>query len=212
MVTIRSASRAWSSADDSAPVVSAATGMRRGTAPYRRASASSAHALLLRIWPGRSSASISTTSSPVGMIATVARGYASTSVTPTDASTPISAGWITRPPATTTSPTRTSPPARRTFAALGAESSTATSAPSARPATPRGSPRWPQSVRSVSSNGTIASAPGGIGAPVMMRAAVPASIRVLPAAPAWISPTTRSRTGRSSAASDTSAACSAYPS
>jgi hypothetical protein len=53
----------------------------------------------------------------------------------------------------------------------------------------------------VSSTWTTASAPGGTGAPVAMRTAMPGSTGVSGAAPAATSPITVSRTGPSSVAS-----------
>ena len=156
----------------SASTVSPVMGRRCGSAPSARVAASSAQALLLRTWPARMLALISTISSPVGTMAALARGWARTAVTPTDPSTPISAGPRRRPAWTTTAPALMSPPAGRTFSPESARSSTATSRRSV--LLVRGSvPRWPQSVRSVSSKGTTASAPAGTGAPVMIRAASP---------------------------------------
>ena len=62
--------------------------------------------------------------------------------------------------------------------------------------------------RSIEGNGT----PGGTGAPVMMRSAVPRPTVTSPGSPAATSPTTSSSTGASSVASATSVACNAKPS
>ncbi|MFN8629112.1 MAG: hypothetical protein U0838_01960 [Chloroflexota bacterium] len=58
----------------------------------------------------------------------------------------------------------------------------------------------------VCSTGITAVLPGGTGAPVAMRTAVPSSTRVSGVPPARTSPTTTSRTGSDSAAPATSAA------
>ena len=67
-------------------------------------------------------------------------------------------------------------------------------------------PKARPSGSSVSSNGTTASAPAGIGAPVMIRTAVPGSTCPSNTYPAASSPTTRSIAGASSVAPDVSAA------
>jgi len=59
---------------------------------------------------------------------------------------------------------------------------------------------------------TMASAPSGIGAPVMIRIASPSPTATVGAWPAASSPTTRSRTGFASLAPTVSTACTAYPS
>jgi len=60
--------------------------------------------------------------------------------------------------------------------------------------------------RAVRSTMTIASAPGGIGAPVMIRIDSPGADGALGVRPAGSSPTTRNRTGVSDAAPTVSAA------
>ena len=104
MVTMTSDSAPVVRAACSASTVSPVMGRRCGSAPSARVPASSAQALLLRTWPARMLALISTISSPVGTMAALARGWARTVVTPTDPSTPISAGPRRRPASTTICP------------------------------------------------------------------------------------------------------------
>jgi hypothetical protein len=109
------------------------------------------------------------------------RGWARTSATPSDASTPTRAGVISSPAVSTTSPGfRSSPAALRWV-----PGSTATSMRTARP----------PSSRVVRSTITTASAPSGSGAPVKMRMASPAPSARVAGCPAATSCTTGSVTG-----------------
>ena len=112
-------------------------------------------------------------------------------------SRPTWAGRTTVPAEKASAPASRSPPAARTWSPGLASCSTRTaSSPS----------------RRVRSTMTIASAPSGIGAPVMIRIASPGPTATVGAWPAGRSPTTRSRTGAPGAAADVSAARTAYPS
>ena len=116
--------------------------------------------------------------------ATRGRRRSGTVAYPIDDAAPVASGPHTVPALSTMSPSATSPPRRRTCWPSETTSRTSTSAGSG--ASPIG---W-----SVSSTGTMASAPGGSGAPVMMRAHSPSPTSGADEAPAGMSPTTRSRT------------------
>ncbi|MDF2665755.1 MAG: hypothetical protein K0R81_1605 [Microbacterium sp.] len=137
------------------------------------------------ICPRRSGSPAGCNSEPVDTTAT--RGARDTDTVPTPAAAiaPRRAAVSRTPAATTSSPSRTSEPRRRIWAPgpRGAASTVT-------------SPRPPESPRSVSSNGTTAVASVGTGAPVMMRAASPASILGSRSVPAGRSATTRSVAGR----------------
>ena len=132
---------------------SATRGKGRSSAPAARTWAHSEWMLASRIWPGPGSAPASTSSLPVVMTATTAWGCTGTWAQPMAASTPISAGRRMRPRATTSPPAGMSSPARRMCAPRRAGADSAT----------QPSPAW------ASSTGTMASAPGGRTAPVMIR-------------------------------------------
>lgn len=109
--------------------------------------------------PGGSSSPGMTSSSPVENSATRGRRTTGTSASPIDAASPTSCARSRVPAASTTSPSRMSSPARRIHA----------------PAFGISSKQTPASVVRVDSCITMASAPGGTGAPVKMRAQVPAA-------------------------------------
>jgi hypothetical protein len=152
-----------------------------GTQPAWSRAPSSIVRLLSRIWPGASGAPSSISSSPVDSPPTRARATTGTETMPTLASTPSAAGRISVPAGNSRSPWWTSSPAWRT----------ASPAATLRPIRTR----WPPSSDSVSSTITTASAPGGNGAPVMMRTARPGSTGIDGGAPAAIVPATSSSTG-----------------
>ncbi len=158
--------------------------MPRST-PSKPASASrpsSVHRLVSRIWPRRSGPPSSDSSSPVDSTPTRGRGWATTSYAPMPASTPRRAADTAVPASSTSSPSVTSSPGRRTW--LPALTAASTTTRSAGPSAGR-----------VSSTFTTASAPGGMGAPVMIRAAWPGPTLRSPASPAATVPTTSSSTG-----------------
>ena len=117
--------------------------------------------LLSRIWPGFSSEPSITSSSPVDSIATRNFGYDKTLRALMPANTPMPAALITSPDLKTTSPARTSSPISRiaspAFAGLLQRTRVVL-------------------ITVASSIITTASAPRGIGAPVIIRADCPAPI------------------------------------
>ncbi|CAB5001694.1 unannotated protein [freshwater metagenome] len=117
--------------------------------------------LLSRIWPGLSSPPLITSSSPVESIATRSLGYVKTCRALIAANTPTPAGLITDPAANTTSPVFTSSPISRIASPICAGLLHRTRV---------------SLITVASSIITIASAPCGTGAPVMIRAACPAPI------------------------------------
>ena len=136
--------------------------------------------LLSRICPIFRTDPSSTSSSPVDKTPTTARRYTCTVRALTLDNTPTATALITVPATNTRSPAVTSDPAARIAAPLGTDAEMRTcDAP----------------TRSVSSTITIASAPVGIGAPVMMRIASPAPTVIVGAAPAASSPITRNSHG-----------------
>src|SRR5438034_3398918 len=137
-----------------------------------------------------------TSSSPVEQTATRGRGWHGTSLTSRLASTPRCAGVSSVPASNTRCPTSRSPPAGRTWSPTCAACRMSTLAPE-------------DCVRSTI---TTASAPAGIGAPVMMRIASPGPTATAGATPAASSPTTCSVAGAWWGASAVSAARTAYPS
>ena len=134
-----------------------------------------------------------TSSVPVEMTATRGFGCTRTRRRPTAKSNATWAGPTTTPESSTRSPLRTSPPIRRTCRPAGTAALICTCT------TP-----W-----SVSSTWTIASAPSGSGAPVMIRIVWPSTSRVRSVLPAGMSPTTGSVTGESADAPATSATLTA---
>ena len=143
--------------------------------PASRSATASIRRLLSRISPGESGRPSSTSSSPVDRTAARILGYTDTVKAFTIASTPSTGGVISVPAASTTSPGFTSSPAGRT-ASPGCtldESRTVCSF-----------------TISESSTMTTASAPAGIGAPVMIRIASPRASTRSVAAPAATSATT----------------------
>src|SRR5690606_22985720 len=122
------------------------------------------------------------------------RGWARTSPTPSDASTPMRAGVSSSPGPNSRSPGRRSSPGARTWSPGRASTSIRTARP--------------PSSRSVRSTMTTASAPSGSGAPVKMRTASPGPSGRSAGCPAATSATTGSTTG----APAVSAARTAYPS
>src|SRR5205807_3583560 len=119
-----------------------------------------------------------------------------TATRPADASTPIKPGVTTRPAVASRSPRCRSLPAARKLVPAATATRTSTV----------------PSCSAVSSTRTTASDPSGIMAPVMIRNAVFGCTLAGGAAPARISPSTRSRTGWAADACATSPARIAYPS
>lgn len=133
-----------------------------------------------RIFPGVSRAPAATSSSPVESTPTRGRGITRTSRTPALMRTPRCAGESALPARTQTSPALTSAPASRTFSP-GCKA-TLISTPSV-------------STSRVRSTMQTASAPGGIGAPVMTRWAAPSGRSRDSASPAYVVPETCRVTG-----------------
>ena len=133
-------------------------------------------------------------SSPVERTPTVGQGWTRTCSTPMLDSTPTCAGPSDVPAEKTSSPARISLPASRMNVPGATASSTTTIEPS-------------DSTRVCSTMHT-ASAPGGNGAPVMMRTDSPTEIDVFALSPAMTVSTTRRRAGGRAV----SAARTAYPS
>ena len=136
-----------------------------------------------RVWPCAGTASTGTSSLPVERIATRGRGTATTCVAPASAAKPMAAGVRIAPAGSTGVPARKAAPRMPTCCPtrnLGSRNRT----------------RWPACAAAVSSTvdstGTTASAPGGIGAPVMIRAQPPARIGRVLTSPAARSATTSS--------------------
>src|SRR5579875_2688358 len=138
----------------------------------------------------------STSSLPVDRTMTRGRGRTVTRSRPSAASKPSCCGPRAAPAPSAGAPAATSSPARRTHSPVRAGRWIATRA----------------SPRSVSSSGMTASAPAGIGAPVMIRIASPGPIPERAFAPAATSPITCRCTGDSPLASRVSIARTAYPS
>ena len=136
-----------------------------------------------------------TSSSPVASSATRGRFPTRRPSRPSAAATPMSMLVSACPGRITVSPARMSAPRGRTLVPSGAATAIRTTAPS----------------RDVSSWRTTVSAPAGMGAPVMIRIAVPAACAP-GTVPARDSPTTGSRTGASTPAAEMSLARTAYPS
>ena len=130
-----------------------------------------------------------TNSSPVDNNATLARGYTRTVRALMLASTPAPAAFNTVPLANTASPARTSSATGRTAVPLSTLRRTVT---------------WSPTV-SQSSTITTASAPVGIGAPVMMRRACPASTCHSVPSPAANVPMTRKVVGAAATSADRTA-------
>ena len=120
-------------------------------------------------------------SSPVERTPTVGHGWTRSCSTPMLESTPMWAAPRYVPGEKTSSPARISPPAFRTNVPGSTDSSTTTIDP-------------PDSTR-VRSTMHTASAPGGSGAPVMIRTDSPADTNVFASSPAITLPTTRRRAG-----------------
>ena len=152
-----------------------------GSAPAAATRATSIGRFESRIWPRASGSPGGTSSSPVDSRPTRGRGTTVTSVRPTLASTPRWVGRSSVPAGTTTSPTCTSSPAPRTAVpGLTSSVSSTSSGPAGR----------------LRSTITTASAPSGIGAPVMIRIASPGPTGRSGAIPAIRVATTRSAGGR----------------
>ncbi len=134
--------------------------------------------------------SSSTISSPLARKATRGRRGTSSRAAPIDASTPISAGPIAVPAASSSSPSRKSSPRRRTFFIPSRALLIATRAV----------------PPSVSSTRITVSVPAGTGAPVMTRTAVPGASGPLGDPPAATLPLTGSTTGAAADALAMSAA------
>ncbi len=130
------------------------------------------------------------------MTTTRGRGEVGTRPSPRAASRPTWRVPITSPRRIRMSPFSTSSPANRMCWLGSGARPMSTSRP----------------CSSVHSTGTTAVQPSGIGAPVMMRTAVPGVSVKIVVWPAAISPTTGRWTGRSSLASATSRNATAYPS
>ena len=152
-------------------------------------------------WPG------ARTSSPVARTATRGRRCTSTASTPAPA-TRVTAAAVSATPARMSSvPAARSLPASRTDPRRSTGSWTRAATGTGPVASrPRGPGRRSASSGVVASTGTTASAPSGNRAPVAIRAAVPEVTVTSGAAPAAMSPTTRSSTGCSSPAAAVSAA------
>ena len=133
-----------------------------------------------RIWPFCNGEPSSTSSSPVDMTPTRGRQYTDTLRALMLDRTPSTIGVTTTPGSNTTAPASTSDPASRIPLV------TPTLFKMRTPSSPK---------RSVSSTMTIASQPSGMGAPVMMRIAVPSDTGICATAPAATSPITRRSTG-----------------
>ena len=143
-----------------------------------------------RICPAPSGDPSSTSSSPVEITPTFTRGYTTTCVALMLANTPSIIGVTRMPAVTTVAPTATSDPAARIAAPAGTDFRIFTlSVP----------------TRSVSSTMTTQSQPSGIGAPVIMRIAVPGVTAMVGAAPAASSPITRNSTGTFATSDDRTA-------
>ena len=153
----------------------------RVLAPRPRASGRSTR----RSAPAAAAAPGSTSSEPVDRTSTTGRRRTGSVAVPTAAARPIWAGPSTVPAGSTTDPAATSSPVRRTCA------------PTPGPARSRTRSVPP----SVCSTGTIASAPAGSGAPVMIRCTVPAASAGTSVRPAGMSAATGSSTGRSAVGS-----------
>jgi hypothetical protein len=149
--------------------------------PASAAMASNVGRLLSRIWPGRNAPGPDTSSSPVDMTPTRGRGWARTSATPSEASTPTRPGVISSPADSTTSPGLRSSPTSLRWVPASTAASMRTD--------------LPLSSRSVRSTMTTASAPSGSGAPVKMRIASPGPSGRVAGCPAATSATTGSVTG-----------------
>ncbi len=149
-----------------------------------------------------------TSSLPVDRTTTRGRGRTRTVPRPMAASRAICGGPRTVPAARARSPACTSLPRARTCARASAARCTRTSPPACSGAAlagviPAAAP--PPVPPSVHSTGTTASAPGGSGAPVMIRAASPGPTVGSSPLPAATSPTTVSTAGNSSLTPWTSA-------
>ncbi len=151
-----------------------------GSTPISSRAASRAVRLESRIWPGPSGRPGATSSSPVDRTPTRGRVPTCTPVAPMLANTPRWAGVRAVPAPNTSSPACRSSPARRTWLPGSTAISTRT------PSSP---------TAAVRSTITTASAPGGIGAPVMIRTASPAPTARVGATPAGSVSTTARSTG-----------------
>ena len=138
--------------------LSRATGRISGTPPARATCTASEYAFELRIWNSRGFSSTSTISSPVARIATRGLRYTGTTACPTVASIAMLAKSKRRPRGTTTAPRRASDPCGLIASPAATVRSELTRSP----------------VRVTCSTITTASAPRGIGAPVMISSASPA--------------------------------------
>ena len=138
--------------------------------------------LLSKILPSSKVRPLATSSSPVARMDTTGRRMTLAEVNPSEAMTPISAGRTGVPASSTCCPRRTSSAAGRTFTPTGKLEYIATWS--------SGLPAWRRSTSSVSSKGTTASAPAGMGAPVMMRIATPETTVWLETWPAATMPIT----------------------
>ncbi len=148
------------------------------------------------------------TSSPVASTPTCGRRCTFTSSRPTPAASPMTAGVSCVPGSMMGVPAARSLPMRRIEPPGSTEACTAIRGGRGPVASrPRGPAAFPDASSGVvCSTGTTASAPGGIGAPVAMRIAVPRRTSTSGAWPARTSPITSNWTGASSAAAAVSAA------
>ncbi len=168
-------------------------------APASRAAAVRVKLLESEICPGPIGSPGSTSSLPVESTTTRGRGRTRTVPRPIAASSPSWVGPSSVPAVRTSSPALMSLPRRRMWApsATGRRtrtSSFSTGAPMLSAARPVPEPP------SVHSTGATASAPGGMGAPVMIRAAWPGPTLGRSPAPAAMSPITASTEGYCSVA------------
>ena len=166
------------------------------SAPAASTSARSITWLESTIWPCSRCDPGGTSSSPVDTTVTRGRRCTTTSATLAAAARARCPGPSRVPAASTTSPARTSSPRCRTERPTSGARCRATSA----------------APPSVSSTGTTASAPSGMGAPVMIRSTWPGRSTCRRVSPAAMSSATGSTTGAARVAPASSAARTAYPS
>ncbi len=143
--------------------------------------------LASKIRPSASSSSSATSSAPVVITPTLSRLRTSTRPAPAAARAASCRGASRVPAARSRSPRRRSLPRSRTNSPAERPRAMVTIAPSRASSRP--------STSSVSSTGMTVSAPAGIGAPVMIRSAVPAMSVTGDARPAGMSPVTSSAIG-----------------
>ncbi len=173
-------------------------------APASRAAAVRVKLLESEIWPGPIGSPGWTSSLPVESTTTRGRGRTFTVARPIAASRPSWVGPSRVPASSTRAPAAMSLPRRRMWAASATGRRTRTSS-SSTGAVIASAARPVPVPPSVHSTGATASAPGGIGAPVMIRAAWPGPTLGSTPAPAAMSPTTASTDGYCSVAPAVSA-------